>query len=33
MAELLADVEGVILPNDPVTDLEVEGFFLPGVHA
>ena len=26
-------LDGLILPDDGVADFEVEGFFLPGVHA
>ncbi len=30
---LAFDLDSFTLPDDPVADLEAEGFFLPGVHA
>jgi len=30
---LAFDFDGFILPDDEVADLEVEGFFSPGVHS
>ena len=30
---LAFDLDGFILPDNEVTDFEVEGFFSPGVHA
>jgi len=30
---LAFDLDGFILPDDEVADLEAEGFFSPGVHA
>ena len=30
---LTFELDGFILPDDEVADFEVEGFFLPGIHA